>query len=1138
MSDHGALSQTGLHRIVAQLAPSVEQLPAIFTRGRDVVVTAGAGTGKTRTLVARFLSLLAEGLSLRAIVAITFTNKAAREMRNRVREEMRRYLDSTVLAEEERGRWQELYGELDGARIGTIHSLCTEILRSHPAEARLDPLFAVLDEGQANLLRRDAVRSTMAWAADTDAVVDLFAVLGERDLEATLDKLLQQRLEVREAYEQMPTDLLGGWAKALTERQERILEGLRSEGSWMTAIEVLRAHAARRLDDRMEIARRDALAAIDEAYGSLHEQLGSLSRLDRINLVGGRQAAWSGGADERDEVKDALRTVRDRWHERAELLGLALTPIDAQLAALTPALRAASGHSVLQYEALKRERNALDFDDLEFLALELLRTNEEARRHWQGEVAALLVDEFQDTNGRQRDLVRILNDDRGRLFIVGDAKQSIYRFRGADVAVFREERQQADASGGATHSLETSYRAHRRLLDGLNALLRPVLGEEGDLHRPWVEPFAPLTAYREQAEPGFDEPYLEFHLTVGTKRDGALERAADALAGRLVEMVEGSHPPREPGGTRPPDYGGIAILCRASSAFGAYENALERAGIPFLTVAGRGFYNRPEIRDLMNALQALTDPTDDLVLVGLLRSPVMGLSDAALYSLCNGRSRRVWEIIRQEGQLQGDEARRLARAVEIISELNQRAGRSSVADLLDGLLDLTDYRAALIRAGNTRGARNVSKLLWDARASGIVSAGEFLEYINGLRESGTREGEARAAAEGVVQILSIHAAKGLEFPVVVIGDVTSSASGRDSVLIDPDLGVLLPLKEDSEMAAVYRLAKLRDADQESAESNRLLYVAATRAREKLLLSGCVSLKQDGTPSRIGQWLRALDGLDGFGLASTPIPYDEQGDERRRFDWTLDGNGVRCIIYEPGYHGPRARTGKEPGSAETIDLPPPLLGPVVLAKGEPEEAGPIRERIPRQRAWRVVPRSTGVGIPRWVVGSLVHEALAAWRFPGVGFNEWLAARARQYGLSDAREVGQVVDESARLMARLRAHPLYTTMAAAERRFHEVPYTLMTDDKVESGAIDALFQRDGIWTIVEFKTNRISDEASLDALLRSKNLSEQAQRYVRAARLLLGEVAGLVLCLLDYRGGVRVKIVPAAPMASDPGDGEHL
>jgi len=171
-----------VHPIVAQVSPSEEQRPAVLVHGCDVVITAGAGTGKTRTLVARYLALLAEGLPLRSIVAVTFTRKAAREMRNRIREEVRRYLSRSDLDAEERQRWLTLYSELDAARIGTIHSLCVEILRAHPAEARLDPRFSVLEEGQLSILRRRALDEALAWAADNAETVQLFPLLGEQGL--------------------------------------------------------------------------------------------------------------------------------------------------------------------------------------------------------------------------------------------------------------------------------------------------------------------------------------------------------------------------------------------------------------------------------------------------------------------------------------------------------------------------------------------------------------------------------------------------------------------------------------------------------------------------------------------------------------------------------------------------------------------------------------------------------------------------------------------------------------------------------------------------------------------------------------------------------------------------------------------
>jgi ATP-dependent helicase/nuclease subunit A len=1114
-----------LHPIVAQMRPSPEQEPAIHERGHDVAVVAGAGTGKTRTLVAHYLSLLAQGLPLRSVVAITFTRKAAREMRNRVREEVRRYLERGDLSAGERDRWQALYAGLDAARIGTIHSLCAEIVRAHPAEAGVDPRFEVLAEGQVNILRRRAVDEALAWAADDAETVALFALLGEGALRATLENLLGRRLDAEEAFEALPDDVLACWQEVLCERQERGLAALLASPEWRDGVAVVRESAASDPDDLLETVRRQALAAIEGAAGPLAERLGSLARLDQIGLGGGRQAAWPGGKPQLEEVKGALRTLRDLWRSHADLLELQPTVLDKVLAQALPALRAAFALSCARYDAFKRERNALDFDDLEHGALALLQ-REPVRERWQEEVRAILVDEFQDTNGRQRDLVALLGGE-GKLFIVGDAKQSIYRFRGADVTVFRAERERIAREGGACFSLETSYRGHRELIRSLNDLLRPVLGEDVDPERPWAEPFRALLPCQEKPESCFAAPHVELHVTVGTKTSGALDRAAEALVGRIVDLVESGVQIVDDGLGRPLGYGDVAILCRASTSFQAYEDALERAGVPFLTVAGRGFYGRPEIRDLLNALLALADPTDDLALAGLLRSPAFALSDVALYRLCLDRdgceaSASLWDVLRRSGAgLPGEDGPRAERAAQVIAALHGRVGRAPVADLLKAFLDATDYRAALIQAGQSRGARNVAKLLADAHASGIVGVGEFLEYVAGLRDSGTREGETRATAEGVVQIMTVHAAKGLEFPVVAVGDVTRQVGGGKSVLVSPALGVLLPLEdEDGELPAVYRLARLRADDQEEAESDRLLYVAATRAREKLIFSGCLSLKADGRVGKLGGWLGKIAGPQGLCLADVEIPHDEQGKGVIRLPLEVGETPVRCSVYEPGCVWERRpqRAGEE--TTPPLAVPPPLLGPVDWMEERVDARTLEQERIPPQRVWRVVPPVERPRAPAWVVGSLVHEALAAWRFPDEGFGRWAEARARGYGLTDARQLAEAVAHGRRLLQRFREHPLFAEMEAAERRLHEVPWSLVVDGRVESGIVDALYWREGIWTLVEFKTDAVGNRAELDSLLAEEDYLAQVERYAAGVERLVGQRPRAVLCMLDCAGGVHL------------------
>ena len=324
-------------------------------------------------------------------------------------------------------------------------------------------------------------------------------------------------------------------------------------------------------------------------------------------------------------------------------------------------------------------------------------------------------------------------------------------------------------------------------------------------------------------------------------------------------------------GYREVGYGDVAVLCRASTSFECYENAFERAGLPFLTVAGRGFYGRPEVRDLLNTLAAIADPTNDLALFGALRSPVIGLSNTTLYRLraeqrCRWPDQALWRALPMcQTDIPLDQVERLDSALNVIGDLHNQVGRRPVADILKEYLDTTDYRAALVRAGERRAARNASKLLSDAYVSGIVSVGEFLEYIGDLRESGSREGEARSTSEGAIQIMSVHAAKGLEFPIVVIADVTHARRSSDQMLLDPELGVLLPKRQDEEAhAAAYVMGKRTAEDKDAAEEGRLLYVAATRASEMLILSGCVGLNKQGALTSLRGWLGRIAGQECLG----------------------------------------------------------------------------------------------------------------------------------------------------------------------------------------------------------------------------------------------------------------------------------
>ncbi|MCA9873100.1 MAG: UvrD-helicase domain-containing protein [Anaerolineales bacterium] len=1094
---------------------SLPQQAAALARGSDVAVTAGAGTGKTRTLVGRYLALLADGLPLRRIVAITFTRKAAREMRNRVRKEIAGYLAQPSLSVADRQRWQGHFNRLDAARIGTIHNLCSEILHAHPAEVGIDPRFTVLDETQATLLVQEAAEATLAWMVADEQALPLLALLRERPLLNLITTLLTNRLAVRDVVSRLPADtVLGHWEAQLAARQAEQLQRLLVDPAFVEAHCHLQTNQSTNPDDKCELERQTALAALDiPSDATVTDVLRQLSELESLRTNVGSQKNWSG--ETLQEIRQALRYIKAAYKEE-KLFKLSINDQDEAIAAAMPAIYRLFQYAQQVYYRLKSERDALDFDDLEALAIHVLETFPAIRSYWQDQMQALLVDEFQDTNARQARFIRLLCPDAGKLFIVGDAKRSIYRFRGADVTVFAAEKGQIQRAQGTLVDLDTSYRAHEQLLTDMNELLAPVLGADLPNRPPWVAPFAPLSPGTKVVAADLTAPFVEFHLTIGKKAE-ALPPAAAALADRLQRLHE------ENGLS----YGDMAILCRASGSFQYYEDALDNAGIPYLTVAGKGFYDRPEIRDLLNALQAIADPHDDLALVGLLRSPACGVSDVALYHLAASREagHSLWDSLLSGVTLaDAAETERLQTAVSLIASLNQQAGRIPVANICKQFLDRTYYRAILRRAGQPRALRNVTKLLIDIHSSELVSITEFLEYAQALHDSGSREGEARGTSEGVVQIMSIHAAKGLEFPVVALGDASSGSNRTNSILVDGGLGILLATKdEDNAKATSYELGAVLAQEQEQAEKDRLLYVALTRAEQMLLING--TIQQNTQSLSWNGWLGQLADITGLRQIDLSS-YDETGGNRHTFDLFVQDSAVQAIVYEPNAVTPSVLPTAADDDAETAPTLPSLLSlQDSLIHREREE---LADEETPQRVWQVVPIAQRPQAPAWVIGSIVHEALSLWRFPDSDFEAWVTARAREYGLTDLRQLQHAHTDTVRLLNRFMQHPRFREMQAADRRLHEVPYSHLLNETMETGYIDLLYQTDGVWKLVDFKTDRIQDEAALQQILREKDYQQQVRRYGTAVQKLLGVSAQLELCWLDYPGNVRFTMV--APLES--------
>jgi ATP-dependent helicase/nuclease subunit A len=1110
------------------------QEKAVTDPTRAIAVIAGAGSGKTLSLVGRYLHLLEQGYPIRSILAITFTEKAAREMSSRIRAAFLHHPNHFS-----EGDGLDVRANIDSARIGTIHSLCAEILRTHPAEAELDPAFDVLEEGLASALEADAVDTALTWAASDMQISALFELFKENELRQILNSLMTRRLDVGSL---LPAgEGLGLRGKFESMLSSYLASHLDSQ-TWLDLLSVLTNHRSISPEDKLELARQSVLAHWYEIQQARAAQewdmaLASIIALRKAISTQGQKNNW----DDIETVRAAMLGLREIYDDHLKFLAeKSRFFLDEQVAAHLPAVYRLFEQTRLEYGRLKSERRVLDFDDLEAIAAKPLVENLNVRAQTQSELRAVLVDEFQDTNDRQRQIVYALtgfNSDskastlsnaqsqgafessaKVDLFIVGDSKQSIYRFRQADVTVFRQVQSDIQSAGGQLINLGLTFRAHSSLLESLNSLLSPILGETEDPSRPYLVPFAPLRAYRQNPErDNIQPPFVEFHLGLGENAEEGRAASAQALARRLHKLHE------KEGFA----WGDMALLFRSSIAFPAYEFALEAAGIPFLTIAGRGFYERPEIRDLLNALAAIADPSDDLALVGFLRSPAFAIPDAEIYKLRfpnnSGTRTTLFDSLKQNGEQEDKYTSKhvqeyngirstqnsidirtssfLLHPYQVLTELHSLSGRAPAATILKRFLDITNYRTILSTSPNgARLVRNVDKLLADAHRSHLVSLNDFLAYIQTLRDVSFREGEAPADAStaGAVQLMTVHKAKGLEFPLTVIADASYEHRGNPGKIQFTDT-LLLDLRTDDLHPTAWQLAARREADLEDAEDRRLLYVAATRAKEKLLINGYVKRKKDNSLSLTG-WLGKFPFLE---MAVPEHPLLENG------------------IYAAVYPYSQADASNSPQTVQTSQAEPPrmsdLIAPIAPVHPPTDEETRARESEPPWRVWRIVSKTKKPRAPAWLVGRLVHESLRRWYFPDADFESFLRPFALESGLTEEAEIHAAIQESRGMLERLRAHPLFHEIDSAERH-HEVPYYL--SDPYERGIIDLLYRNASGWYIIDFKTDEVRSEEDARETISRAEYDRQMARYARAIATQLGVQAKTRLVFLNAKGEVKV------------------
>lgn len=837
--------------------PTPEQALAINTIKSNVSLLAGAGSGKTYVLMKRFVQILRADLSVNPtnIVAITFTRKAADEIKGRVRQAVSECVEQAQ-NDLERLRWQEHLQKVESAPISTIHSLCSRILRDNPVETQLDPEFTILEDFEAQdffketlqqylrkNIKENAALRRLVQTYGVNSFVNQVTALGDKLSELVReDNLAEPYLK---AKEELPT------------LQQKLFAAVR---------DVIEA--------------REALGAKTKGRQTLTEAAGLLYEMQKQLL-----------APEPDcSLLDASGVVK----VSGKALAAELTNLKNLRQELNNVILNAKGCDLVQdwlavlqefyacLSARKQENNVLFNDDLDLLAIEHLQKNEALRQKYQERYKYIMVDEFQDTNERQRQLIYLLCgnklDNTNNLFIVGDVKQSIYRFRHADVSVFNRVKEDIAQNAGKNLGMKTNFRSTQSIVESCNTAFCQLM----DLPEEEI-----CLEHHEGANTGgakvclLQVPYKSKDDELGAKED-KWQKEAEAIAAYLQQELPKVEPQLRPGASK-------AILLRAMTHCEILRQTLQGYGINCVVVKGKGFYEQQEVLDILNLLAALHNRYASLELAGALRSNYFGLDDAALTQLFwqTENDKPLWDVLQAVGSgelqlnLQPEQQALAMQAAERLRSLRQAAALMALPELFAQLWDelkpefvLSQQENGPSKLANVKKLRRLAQQYCQTKQASLA---EWLQNVKDLRASSSKEPAATVQADDALQIMTIHNSKGLEFDLVILPQLDKSVKGDTaSIKYLPGkegeqglLGIKVPDKEmQMQNSGVYEQAKARDGELEEEESRRLLYVAMTRAQKQLLMVGTVAEEKlpeaiIGLPAAKGWWqqLQAVYEVD-------------------------------------------------------------------------------------------------------------------------------------------------------------------------------------------------------------------------------------------------------------------------------------
>ena len=1138
-----------------------------------LVVEAAAGTGKTTELVRRILRILSTGRAgVASIVAVTFTEKAAGELKLRLREALEKERTGPVEIEVKDRLDQALAG-LEEAHVSTIHGFCAELLRERPVEARVDPLFKVLTEGEAERLFDEAFGSWIqAKLADPPEGIrrglrrSVWTGFGRTPgkPDGPIDRLRRAAWELAQWR-----DFTAPWTRRPFDREGAIdalveelhaFAALTGRPSYARDNLYLDTAAARHLSQ--EVALHQSFGHVD--HDGWEARLVDLSRDRNFSKARhGRGPGYGQGVPRARvlEALDQLRAHLDQFRMDA----------DADLAA---ALQQELAAAVGRYEQLKARSGALDFLDLLLKASDLVKGDAGVRRGFQSRFTHIFVDEFQDTDPLQAEILLLLaasdpaaTDWRtvspvpGRLFIVGDPKQSIYRFRRADVGIYRDVAARLEAAGATLVKLTTSFRSVPGIQRAVNAAFAPVMtGDAFTLQADYV----PLSPFRPPARQQPSVVALPVPAPYGSRNvsamaiEASLPDATGAFIDWLVSASGWKVTERTGDAPVPLAAKHVCILFRRFISFGddvtmPYVQALEARGVKHVLVGGKTFHDREEVETVRAALAAVEWPDDELSVFATLRGAMFAVGDEELLDW--KRQYRVFHPFRVPTEVPAHLAP-IARALVLLQQLHRRRNYIPVADTIQQLLNATRAHVALVlRPAGEQALANVlhvAELARQYEAGGGISFRGFVDELRVAAET-AQAAEAPILEEGSdgVRLMTVHKAKGLEFPVVVLADLTCKLSRAEAGRwIDPASN-LCALKIGGWAPLDLLLHDAEEASRDRAEAVRLAYVAATRARDLLV----VPVIGDGPYD--GGWLDPMTPAIYPAAASgrTPAQPPHCPPFRSR-DSVLnrpDGDPARPTTVAPGLHHFVHTHDDEDHEVVWWDPAQLTLGVTStfglrrddlivkdgdmfavqdrLADYERWRAGRVELvaqgraatiRVQTATGWAAEAAQAGIddaiaasadiavvaipgadGRPRGPrFGSLVHAVLAIVPLEADEAVVRRTAEVQARLLSPPAPAAEVVAAVTVVRAVL-AHELMARARASSRLRRETPVTwTQKDGTLIEGVLDLAFDEDGQTTVVDFKTDH--ELSAGEARYRA-----QLQKYVDAVAAATGRPARGVL-----------------------------